>query len=86
MRHLYQVNLLGLYTAISMILHGYAKYKMIIKNITFSQNVYLRLVEEMDMDKKMIKRYRKIFMLPMEIDPKLLPFTIVVQTKEAQSE
>lgn len=82
MHHLYQVHLLGLHTAIGMILRGYAKNEMNIKNITFSQNVYLRLVEELNLNKKMIKRYRKIFMLPMEIDPNLLPFTIVIQTKE----
>ena len=79
MHHLYQVTLQGLHTALQMIMKGYAERKMDIKNITFSQNVYLRIVEELDLNLATMKDYNKIFMIPLAINPNLLPFTIVVQ-------
>lgn len=82
MHHLYQVHLFGLHTGISTILQGYAEHEMDVIDITFSQNVYLRLVEELNLNNNMIKKYAKIFILPLAIDYKLLPFTIVIQVKE----
>ena len=78
MRHLYQVHLIGLCHAINMILKNYAQNKMDINNITFSQNVYLRVVEELNINNKSLRHYSKVFMLPLSIDPQLLPFTVVI--------
>ena len=78
MRHLYQVHLMGLYHAINMILKNYAQNKMDINNITFSQNVFLRVVEELNIDNNSLHHYNKVFMLPLNIDPQLLPFTVVI--------
>lgn len=84
MYHIYSVHLFGLHTAISTILQGYAAHKIDVMDITFSQNTFLRLVEELNLNNNMIKKYEQIFTLPLSINSDLLPFTIVIQSKDVK--
>ena len=79
MRHIYQVTLFGLNQAIAMLLQNYATRKAQVRGLIISPNVFLRIVEELNLNnKKTSQLYSKIFMLPIAVDPFLLPFTVIV--------